>query len=314
MHVGDAPPADTRTAAALTTLAVQLLTAGPDGEELIRLLEHRRIGWPGRLRLQQLAPHTSPAVSRALQNTPPLGKPRARSAARRAKLVPGRHERFEARHVPARLPHEWTALLTGLEVEPTALRRDAALQLVQMSLGLPRRAAARYLGLSPALLQHTTSVMNRSLHHGHKNHEYGQQLLRLADLVSRLDAPIDYHRRRQDPRAAGLPASDWAELADAVRTHTSTLYHGPAWWSPIRHAAASTVLWTHLTHGELELAPALQTCAGREEPGRLLREARWIQAPGPQDRVRQHLRDRLLAYAAQLAQDIDSPHRERMFV
>ncbi|MFF1414762.1 hypothetical protein ACFVX6_34200 [Streptomyces sp. NPDC058289] len=183
-----------------------------------------------------------------------------------------------------------------------------------MSLGLPRPAAARYLGLSPALLQHTTSVMNRSLHQGRKNHEYGQILLRLADLVSRLDAPIDYHRRRQDPRAAGLPASDWAELADTVRTHTSTPYHGPAWWSPIRHLAASTVLWTHLTHGELELAPALQTSAGREEPERLLREARWIQAPGHQDRVRQHLRDRLLAYAAQLAQDIDSPHRERMFL
>ncbi|MFD7628963.1 TniQ family protein [Streptomyces sp. NPDC059851] len=154
----DAPPADPFAAAALFSTVVRLFDHPDAGTVLARLLALIPTASPGRPRLRRLILHCSPAVRAILSDEARI----RRSASGPPELFPQPAtylSLLDPSSIPATLPERWAGPLDLLDAPPRAMRRDAAIRLVQMASGHPRTAAARHLGIGPKVLPSTTLLM-----------------------------------------------------------------------------------------------------------------------------------------------------------
>jgi len=133
--------------------------------------------------------------------------------------VPIRRTPFGPEHIAQFLHHDWyqwhLANLDG--INPTHLRRAAALHLSQMAAGGSIRQAAQRLGLpdSTATAERCHSSA-RAVHRWAKQrqdpYEFETAVHNLADELEASPRRIDYHRRRAALDEWCIDAGTWAHL------------------------------------------------------------------------------------------------------
>lgn len=175
-------PGDPLHAAALMTLTVAILDDPQGHTTLTRLLSGLPSNSTAHARLREHAPHCSPAMSAVIR----AGiRARNHNVGQRALFPqPATHQgRLDPRTIPAILPEHWATPLDELGAPRVPLRRDAAIRLVQMATGHARRAAARYLGITPGAL-HSSTVTIRTWQKAPGNAEaYQQALQQVAEIA-----------------------------------------------------------------------------------------------------------------------------------
>ncbi|MFF5614605.1 TniQ family protein [Streptomyces albidoflavus] len=162
---------------------------------------------------------------------------------------------YRAEHVPAHLEPDWHDRyfrdLTGL-TNHRALRRMAAIQLVQWATNTSVEEATRYLGIAPEKMLQTEDNVLLWLNSSHDFQDFGVALGNLAaELKERAEILIDYKRRRE-------ALSNWALTPETWRELTSQLQDDPG-KQPVlddrKRQDASVFVWVRVTHGEHLFAP-----------------------------------------------------------
>ncbi|MFE7779220.1 TniQ family protein [Streptomyces sp. NPDC057445] len=179
----DHPPGDPYQGAALMTLVVQILE-DPGGQAVLaRVLSRLPSSRAGYRRLRRLAPHCSPGMSAAIGESAQL----RRGAVGPPALFPQppTHQgQLDPESIPNLLPDTWAWPLDELDGPPRQLRRDAAIRLVQMTMGGSRAAAARYLGITPGALQSATVTIRAWQKQPGNAEAYQEALQRIAEIAS----------------------------------------------------------------------------------------------------------------------------------
>lgn len=310
-RVQGAPSPDPIAAAALMGLASNILGA-PEGADHLRLLvAHRTKSWPGRAKLLELEPHCSNGFQAAMKGR--LDYLRPGSDARVTFPQPPTHrDRLEAHCIPQRLPDAWFSRLEGLGAPPNALRRDAAIRLVEMTGGSTRRAAAIYLGFHDCTELRTATLLRKWQYSGENARKYGRALTLLADEIAADPYGIDYQLRREQLRTWVIPPDEWAAITENVTQRQLPRVRSLTRWGPGRHLAASAVVWAWATQGYCWLAPMFHHQRHRlpaPQMSETRREAGLIKRGGlriGQDRVRQLLNETLWDYCSDLTVRIDA--------
>ncbi|WP_406529246.1 TniQ family protein [Streptomyces sp. I8-5] len=184
----DHPPGDPLRAAALMSLVVRILD-DPGGQTVLALVLSRlpssRAGYR---RLKRLAPHCSPGMNAAIGEStrlrhgtvgPPALFPQP----------PTHQGLLNPEDIPQLLPDAWAWPLDELNGPARQLRRDAAIRLVQMTRGGSRAAAARYLGITPGVLQSATVTIRAWQKMPGNADAYQDALHRIAEIAAVTPAP-----------------------------------------------------------------------------------------------------------------------------
>ncbi|WP_326593936.1 TniQ family protein [Streptomyces sp. NBC_01294] len=225
---------------------------------------------------------------------------------------------YQPEHIPAFLEHDWyqrhLARFSGHA--PKFLRRVAAVQLVQWSMGGSQSDAASFLGINPSQVQF--KVASEPRFWAQAGCDPTQLDAALRELASELGARphrfVDYQRRRKALRNWALDRTTWIALINEMPPLSGSIRPD---FDDRKRQEASVFVWTQVTQGEHLFAP--RTIAARQPPDLRRRWAQrrsttWFQLTRP-DPLRHYadLRKVLSNYARQLTADIDSgttPARE----
>ncbi|WP_406129049.1 TniQ family protein [Streptomyces canus] len=304
-----APSPDPVVAAGLMGLASNILGAPQAADHLDSLLAHCTKQWSGRAKLLELEPHCSNGFRAAVKGR--LNGLRPGSDSRVIfPQTPTRGDRLEARRIPLRLPDTWFTLLEGLGAPLGALRRDAAIRLVEMAGGSTRRAAALYLGFRDSTVLSTASRLRTWQHNDDNAEKYSRALALLADEIIADPHGVDYQLRREQLRTWVIPPDEWATIIEKVAQRQSPTVRSLTCWSPRRHLAASAVVWARATQGYFWLAPMVQHYRLPDPQLNAAKaEAGHIGRPGPNDgegSIRRLLNETLWDYCSDLTAHLDA--------
>jgi hypothetical protein len=99
--------------------------------------------------------------------------------------------RLDPRSIPKLLPDSWAWPLHTLGGPARLLQRDAAICLIQMTLGASRAEAARYLYITPGALQSATVTIRAWQKKPGNAEAYQDALQRIAEIAcaAGIDAP-----------------------------------------------------------------------------------------------------------------------------
>ncbi|MET8479294.1 hypothetical protein ABZV68_19170, partial [Streptomyces clavifer] len=184
----------------------------------------------------------------------------------------------------------------GLDHRPPAsvhaLRRTAALQLVQAASGSSPREAARFLGVPAAWLSHGGWVMSpEAMVRATSDFDVMDALQDLAQHLADLPEQIDYRERRKRFATWHLPHDQWEALLAAARTD-------PRACRPVLNRnVISAYIWARITSSEWTLAPALRVSAPEET---------WARRSGPAAEGMRRLTAGLSNQAVVLAEAADA--------
>jgi hypothetical protein len=249
-----APSPDPIAAAALMGLASNILGALEAADHLGSLVAHCTKLWPGQAKLFELEPHCSDGFRKAIRGR--LDGLRPGPDVRVIFPQPPTHrDRLEARRIPQRLPDTWFSLLEELGVAPNALRRDAAIRLVEMAGGSTRRMAALYLGFHDGTELSAATLLRKWQHDGDNARKYSRALALLADRITADPHGVDYQLRREQLRTWVIPPDEWTAITEKVTQRQLPRIRPLTRWSPARRLAASAVVWAWATQGYYWLAP-----------------------------------------------------------
>ncbi|MET8531515.1 TniQ family protein [Streptomyces sp. NPDC005065] len=218
---------------------------------------------------------------------------------------------YQAEHIPAFLEPDWYQrhLANCAGSETKAVRRAAAVRLVQWAMGGSYDNAAKFLGITPVQTHLLTGrETRRSVRRGCNPLELDRALRALAsELQSPRQPPVDYRHRRQALHEWVLSVDAWSAL---VRELPPTLLQFRTLSDDRKRQDASVFIWTLVTRGEHLYAPRPLEAAQPTEIQRqwaVRRNTTWFQFSRP-DPMRHYadLRQALARYAHQLARDIDS--------
>ncbi|MFD8195537.1 TniQ family protein [Streptomyces wuyuanensis] len=218
---------------------------------------------------------------------------------------------YRAEHIPAFLEPDWYRRhLAGCAGSASkAVRRAAAVRLVQWAMGETYDDAARFLGITP-VQTHLLSgrETRRTVRTGCNPLELDRALRALAlELQSPRQPPVDYRRRRQALHGWVLDINAWTALVgelppDLVRFRTLA--------DERKRQEASVFIWTWVTQGEHIFAPRPLEAAQPPEIQQqwaARRNTTWFQLSRP-DPLGHYadLRGILAKYAQRIARDIDA--------
>lgn len=212
-------------------------------------------------------------------------------------LVPQPPHGYWAEHVPQEISMKWfNQHFPGLDHRPPAsvhaLRRTAALQLVQAASGSSPREAARFLGVPAAWLSHGGWVMSpEAMVRATSDFDVMDALQDLAQHLADLPEQIDYRERRKRFATWHLPHDQWEALLAAARTD-------PRACRPVLNRnVISAYIWARITSSEWTLAPALRVSAPEET---------WARRSGPAAEGMRRLTAGLSNQAVVLAEAADA--------
>ncbi len=246
------------------------------------------------------------------QATEPLVRAYRRTGGRpRGTRAPLRRGGFRPEHIAAYLQQDWYDQHFSHLHTPSvkALRRTAAVCLVQMAAGGSLSDAAEFLGINPHRTNFTAATAVRSWAKTQTDPAgFNSALHALADELNATPALIDYRHRRTALLSWYLDDTGWQKLI-------SQLPPTPGPIQPVlddsKRQDASNFVWTRVTQGEHLFAPrplqARQPIAVHEQWAQR-RTATWRQLT--RQNPLQHyadLRELLIALAQQLTSSIDRP-------
>ncbi|WP_078869203.1 MULTISPECIES: TniQ family protein [unclassified Streptomyces] len=218
---------------------------------------------------------------------------------------------YQPEHIPAFLEPDWYQryLASYAGSASKAVRRAAAVRLVQWAMGGTYDDAAEFLGITPVQTHLLTGrETRRSVRTGCNPLELDRALRALAsELQSPRQPPVDYRRRRQALHEWVLSIDAWNAL---VRELPPTLTRFRTLTNDRKRQDSSVFIWTLVTRGEHLFAPRPLEAAQPAEiqqqwAGR--RNTTWFQFSRP-DPLGHYadLRHVLAKYAQRLAREIDS--------
>jgi hypothetical protein len=234
-----------------------------------------------------------------------------RRSGRGGSRLPQRGLGYGPQHVPAFLPLEWAERHLGdftVAFSMPVLRRTTSAFLVRRALGKTIVDAAEFLGLGIDGKGLGTPITRWARRQGTP-----EAYERAADAIAAelASSPlIDYRHRRTLLADWALPPDAWHQIADQLERRPS-----PRYISDDRaRLAATTYIWTQVTHGETQFAP---------QPAEA-RNASELDAAWSQDRftvghwlrqnkvpLYQQMKPLLDAYAAQLTRAVDAARSSR---
>ena len=278
-----APP-DATACAALLHAADTILTAADLRETLAPLVASLATGTcrVSRSHWARVFVRDSDACSQRLrQAAEPLTRAYGRTGGRsRGTRAPLRSGGFRPEHIAAYLQQDWyDKHFSRLGIPSVkALRRTAAVCLVQLAAGESLAAAAQFLGINPNRTLFTTATAVRDWAKTQADPACFDSALRaLADELDATPVLIDYHHRRAALLDWYIDDTDWQELI-------SQLPPTPGPVQPVlndrKRQEASNFVWVSITQGEHLFAPrplqALQSAADQEHWARH-RSTTWSQ-------------------------------------
>ncbi|MGW3627118.1 hypothetical protein [Streptomyces sp. NPDC000880] len=222
--------------------------------------------------------------------------------------LPQRGLDYGPQHVPAFLPLDWAERHLGAftsGVSMPVLGRTTSAFLVRRALGKSMPDAAKFLGFGIAGAGLGTPITAWILRQGTPDAYENAVDGITAELTS--SPLIDYQHRRERLRDWAMPPDTWREIADQLKRRPS-----PNYVSDDRaRLAATTYIWTQVTHGETQFAPCPPEARTDLEHKTTWSQDRftighWLR----QNQVPfyQQLKPLLDDYANRLAQAIDTGH------
>ncbi|MFF3159156.1 TniQ family protein [Streptomyces sp. NPDC057910] len=187
-------------------------------------------------------------------------------------LVPQPPHGYGADHVPQEIPMNWfkQRFPCADRLPPAsvyAMRRTAALQLVQAVTGSSPREAARFLGIPAAWLTHGGWVMSPdAIVRATSGSDVMDALQGLAQHLADLPDQVNYRERRQRFATWHLPHDQWEALLTAAQTDPREC--GPA----LNRNVTSAYIWARITGSEWTLAPIMRAPTAN---------ASWARRSGP---------------------------------
>jgi hypothetical protein len=261
--VHDTAPLDPVPCAALLAAADQLLscdTANTLSGQLRRLLSYdtRR---PGKAEWSRNFLESRPGCSEGLrQAIAPILQTYVRDRQPRRLRAPIRRTRFEPKHIAQFLHDDWYgrhfAHLDG--INPTHLRRVAAVHLCQIAAGGSIKDAARLIGFPDSRegLERAQSSA-KALHSWARTRddpeEFDAALHALADELDTVPNLVDYQRRREALCNWCIDPDTWQWLTEQL---PPTWPHGrQPELGDRKRQTASIIAWARITQGEHVFAP-----------------------------------------------------------
>ncbi|ACZ86507.1 TniQ family protein [Streptosporangium roseum] len=244
-----------------------------------------------------------------------------RRHSRTSSITPELNTRLGPQHIPQWLPDEWfERYLSSFDgISTLALRRTAAIRLVQMISGGSRGKAAQYLGMTVFPHIHRGTPICRSVTGAFQwararsdPDEFDAAVRAIAADLDQTAHLIDYHHRRTALRNWCLDTDTWQKILD------QSGFASHQWETTDRERQyASTHLWAQITQGERSFAPhpirdqqpldIQKSWSNRDRP------SNWPASPhrpfGSGTYVCRRyraLRETLDAYAAELTAQIDN--------
>jgi hypothetical protein len=302
----DKPPGSILAAAGLLTAAIAILDSPDLPGTVTQLIEASRPSrWSRVFARHQSA--CSPALREAGERL--IGPIRLLPRPRGAK-PPARAGGYRPEHIPALLEQQWYDghLARFGYRPPAAIRRAAAILLVQRATGSSLNDATTYLGIR-FHNQHQPGSLPVRLRH--LLHELGADgfTAALDGLAAQLDATpglVNYQRRRQALCEWCLDEDLWQEIASRLQSHPNgTRPH----LDDRKRQEASVFVWARVTHGEPRNAPRPIAAAQPEEVRRTWvsqRNVTWKHFTHPGSSPHYASLCKLLTeHADHLARDID---------
>lgn len=163
--------------------------------------------------------------------------------------------RFDYRHIPQRMPDEWTAAHFSdvRDVHPRHLRITAAIRLVQMTSGGSQVTAGESLGIPHGTARPCIHHVRTWTRDPAKGQRFDAAVRDFAEHLHGSARLIDYARRRD--RLAGwvIPPGDWEQVAAQIAAATGLSQSRVA--TQRRRRLLSVLAWAAATSGDLLLAP-----------------------------------------------------------
>jgi hypothetical protein len=258
MH--DTPPLDARTCAAMLMVAARLLECPHTQvtEHVRHLLSYDqrppgKATWTRRVLGSQ--PAFSPGLRQALAPVLQTFAPLPRGRIRKAIQNPIRRTRYKPEHVAQFLHDDWYkryfASMDG--INPTHLRRAAAIHLCQLAAGGSVSKAANLLGVPDERAQTSTKYVQRWARRRPEPREFETALHNLANELDSAQHLIDYQRRREVLRGWCLDHDTWEHLLS--RLPPRAMYTSRIELGDRKRQTASILVWARVTQGEHVLAP-----------------------------------------------------------
>ncbi|NEA21960.1 TniQ family protein [Actinomadura bangladeshensis] len=281
------PPADPAACSALLAIAEQILgqpSREAAGEHLRPLLSNvvditnfrtfvsraKRFCSPAfsaviETNMQELHPKRERGANLLSRNRAGLGQPYGWREHHRQSghlvIAPIGDCRFGHQHVPQYMTDAWIErhFPAPEGINPSHLRRTAAIRLVQMSNGGSVATAGKLLGINSttsASSTHTVRVWESEPANAKALataiHAFRDELNAASDL-------IDYGRRRASLTAWEIPAPTWEEMISRLNMrHRNRSATPSSIWDDRKRRAASVIIWATITCGDHRLAPLLQ--------------------------------------------------------
>jgi hypothetical protein len=261
--VYDIPPLDPVPCAALLAIADQLLscdTPNALSDHLRDLLPYdirrpARAGWSRDF--LESRPDCSEGVRQAVAS---VLQTYVRDRLPRSLRAPIRQTSFRPQHIAQFLHDDWYerhfAHLDG--INPTHVRRTAAIHLCQIAVGGSIKDAARLIGVPGTReglerARSSAKVLHRWARSREDPKEFDAALHALADELDAASNPVDYQRRREALRDWCIDPETWHWLTEQLpptRPNGFQLELGDR-----KRQTASIIVWTRVTQGEHIFAP-----------------------------------------------------------
>ncbi|MFD8373653.1 TniQ family protein [Streptomyces sp. NPDC059688] len=307
----DAPPRDPIVCAAVLQAADHVLAAEDLSEVLSQFIRAAFRTSPSHTPwVRLLARHENACSGRLQAAAEPLTRAFRKVGGSQGIRAPIRDD-YRAEHIPAFLEHDWyqrhLARFSGHV--PKFLRRAAAVQLVQWSMGGSRSDAAAFLGINPNRVQF--KVASEPRFWAQAGCDPTELDAALRELASELGAHphlfVDYRQRREALRDWALDRTTWISLINKMQPLRGSIRPD---FDDRKRQEASVFVWTRVTQGEHLFAP--RTIAARQPSNVRRRWAQrrsttWFQLTRP-DPLPHYadLRRVLGDYARQLTSTVDS--------
>lgn len=219
---------------------------------------------------------------------------------RRGTLIPPQPpDGYTADHVPQEVPLTWFQQYFS-DTEPHtpvarfAMRRTAALQLVQAAANSSPREAAEFLGVPERWLTNGARLMSpEAMARTTSTFEVTQALHNLAQHLADIPDQVNYRERRQRFATWHLPREQWEALLAATPIDSESRGLQPL----LTRNVTSAYIWAQITGSEWTLAPIMRT-SGEVTP--------WAQRSGPTSQGMRCLTNRWIPQAALLADAADA--------
>ncbi|MEU9302328.1 TniQ family protein [Streptomyces sp. NPDC048269] len=307
----DAPPRDPIACAAVLQAADLVLATEDLSNVLSRFIRAAFRTSPSHTPWARLlARHEHECSERLREAAQPVTRAFRKVGGSQGTRAPVRDD-YQPEHVPAFLEHDWyqrhLARFSGHA--PKFLRRAAAVQLVQWSMGGSQSDAASFLGINPSQVQFKVASEPRFwVQAGCDPTQLDAALRELASgLGSHPHMLVDYRQRREALQDWALDRTTWIALINKMPPLPGSIRPD---FDDRKRQEASVFIWTQVTQGEHLFAP--RTIAARQPSDVRRRWAQrrsttWFQLIRP-DPLRHYadLRKVLSDYARQLTGDIDS--------